>query len=461
LLVKESAALLPLYAACAEFALCAFRDRRGRLARPVIALHTIVIGSPLIIGTIWLATWIGGATTYARPFGTMERLLTESRVMFDYIHWIALPSLDALTLFHDDIPLSKGLFDPPTTLFAVLGVVALLALAIGGARRRPLASLGVLWFFAGHVLTGTIIPLLLAFEHRNYFPSIGVLLFAASFVTLEGGIVNTRLRASIAVLVLAFYGGTTWMRAEEWSDPLRLTMSEAAKRPDSPGAQYELGRTFIFATRSADKASLRAQGLDVLKRAAKLPGASIIFEQLLIVAHAAEHEPIDPELWQSMISKIEKAPPSSPDIEALKKLLHCFEARICTEGKDALARVFAAASARVDASPVVRTQYAQFAMDFLHDDAIAERELRLSIEHTPNDAISRQNLVTFLIERHRYTEAANALDDLRRLNVLGSRNSEIAELAARIRKGKAATKPASGAGSPPSSPGLEHGNDSN
>lgn len=432
ILTKESAVLLPLYAACAEFAVCSFRSRRGSLSKPTLALYTTVLVVPLVVGAIWLATWLGGRSSYARPFDTIQRVMTESRIMFDYLHWTAFPSLDALTLFHDDIPLSRSLVDPPTTWISMGAIAALLAAALWARRRFPLACLGVLWFFAGHLLTGTIIPLLLAFEHRNYFPSVGVLLAGASLVALEGGLRDNRIRMALGACLLVFYGATTWLRSQEWSDPLRLTMSEASKRPDSPGAQYELGRTLIFATRTGTNESLRDQGVAVLSRAAKLPGAPILFEQLLIVTSAAAGEPIDPAWWQSMTAKLKAGPPSSPDIEALRKLLHCFETQVCKEGRDRLAEVYDAATSRPDTSAVLRTQYAQFAMNFLRDDALAERQLRAAISHSPGDATSRGNLITFLARRGRYEEARKALDELRALNHFGVLDRSIAELEAQL-----------------------------
>jgi hypothetical protein len=427
-LVKESAAMLPLYAACAEFAISAFRARDGKWSKPVLALYGVLLGVPLIIGACWLASWLGGQRSYARPFDTIQRVLTEGRIMFDYVRWTVAPSLDSLTLYHDDIALSRNLLDPPTTLAALLAIVAIVGIALWKRARYPLAALGVLWFFAGHLLTGTVIPLLLAFEHRNYFSSIGVLLTGASLITLEGGLRNPRVRILASACLLAFYGLTTWMRAQEWSDALRLTMSEAAKRPDSPGAQYELGRTLIFATRAGDDAPLRDQGIAVLANGAKLPGAPILFEQLLIVTSAVAKQPADPAWWSALAQKLQANPPSSPDIEALRKLLRCFEKKVCTENVDDLARVYATAVGRPDTSAVLRTQYAQFAMDFLHDDALAELQIRAAIDHSPTDVTSRDNLITFLIRRGRFDDARAALDDLRKLNRFGSLDGKIAEL---------------------------------
>ena len=60
-----------------------------------------------------------------------------------------------------------------------MAIVVLIGAALALRKRRPLASLGVLWFFGAHALTSTIIPLELVYEHRNYFASLGLCLVLA------------------------------------------------------------------------------------------------------------------------------------------------------------------------------------------------------------------------------------------------------------------------------------------
>src|SRR5690606_9608562 len=121
-------------------------------------MYVVVLGLPLLAGLLWLASWIGTGTSYARDFSTWERLLTEARVLFAYMQWALLPLPRSLSLYHDDFALSHGLLSPVSTLFAALGIAALLACAVWQRRTRPLLSLGILWFFAGHALTATVIP---------------------------------------------------------------------------------------------------------------------------------------------------------------------------------------------------------------------------------------------------------------------------------------------------------------
>jgi hypothetical protein len=427
-LVKESAVTLPLYALCVEFAITGLRTRDGRWSRPVLILYAALIGLPLVAGAMWLASWIGGVSSYARPFDTIERLMTEARVLVDYIRWTLLPQPESLTLYHDDIAVSHGILDPPSTLAAIGGLLALLGVAIWQRTRRPLFSLGVLWFFGGHLLTGTVIPLMLAFEHRNYFPSIGLLLAGASLIALEGGLQRTRIRAMLVGCVFVFYAFTTWMRAEEWSAPLRFALSEANKRPDSSAAQYELARMLLYSHHKDDPTLMTTQAFEVLERASLIPNADIMHEQLLIVGHAQLLQPIKPAWWDSLINKLRKRPPTSSDITALGELLQCHESRVCAGDTDNLRLALEAAVSWPSPDRSLLTYYGEFLSKIIDDQALAEKQLRTAVALAPGDATTHANLFTILVHAGKLDEAVAELDALRRLNHFGSLDATIGKM---------------------------------
>jgi len=417
-LVKESGAMLPLYAACAEFAIAGGRKQDGSRSRPVYALYGCLLLAPLLIGLAWLATWVFGESTYARSFNTWERLLSETRVLIDYIVWSLAPNLDALTLYHDDIQSSSGLLDPPTTIAAIAALAALAVSAIWQRKRRPLFTLGIAWFFCGHLLTATIIPLLLAFEHRNYFPSLGLLLAVASLIVLEGGLQRARIRVALTTAVFAFYAFTTWMRAEEWSNPLRLAISEASKRPTSAAAQYERGSAMI-STGVLNGRSLVDDGLLVLDDNRHLPGASILFEQVLITSAARMGTPTNPDWWTSLIQKLRTRPPAISDAKSLGNLNACFIDHICKDGLPMLADAYTAALSFPSPHPALLSVHAEFAWYLQDDKALAEREIRLAVERAPLDVNARRNLAILLIATGKLDEAQMELDALRKTNYFG------------------------------------------
>jgi hypothetical protein len=156
---KESAVLLPLFTVCIELALTSFRNGNRKISIPILWTYVVFLLLPLVAGLIWISRWDFAAVANVRTFTIGERLLTEPRVVVDYIVWTLFPSLNSLTFYHDDFALSRGLLEPPTTLLAMLALTTLFGIALWQRKTRPLFCLGILWFFAGHMMTATIIPL--------------------------------------------------------------------------------------------------------------------------------------------------------------------------------------------------------------------------------------------------------------------------------------------------------------
>jgi tetratricopeptide (TPR) repeat protein len=155
-------------------------------------------------------------------------------VLWFYFSLILVPDTRRLSLFHDDIGISRSLIDPWTTLPAVLGLLVITTFALLRARRHPAFSLAVLWFLAGHLLESTAIGLEIAHEHRNYLPSLGPILG----ITLGlASCANNRQRlavAAIPVALLATTGIVAHARAHIWSDEEKIIRHMVANHPASP-----------------------------------------------------------------------------------------------------------------------------------------------------------------------------------------------------------------------------------
>lgn len=422
ILAKEPAILLPLYAALVEFCVTGWRNRDGRISRAVVSLYGVTLVLPFLIGLIWLwGKYISLENLTNTDSHVIHRLITEAGIMFRYMAWTLLPSLDSLTLYHDDIPLARGLFDPITNLLAVLSVTALIALAVWQRQRRPLFALGILWFFAGHVMTGTVIPLVLAFEHRNYFSSAGLLLAAASLVTLEAGIYRRQARIGVIIVATLLYAGTTWMRSQEWSDPMRLSTSDALKRPDSPSAQFDLALGLIEKARASKQQEYVDAALKLLDEKRKLPGAGIIFEQNMISILAPSGFLIPTELWTSIIEKMSKARPKVNDARSLSTLNNCFISEKCkAEDLPYLRDAYGAAMKHPKPSAPLLSVHAEFAWYLDHDHDLAERDMREAVKRAPRDIPGLQNLIVVLINQGKKAEAQSMIEALEKRNILGT-----------------------------------------
>jgi hypothetical protein len=175
-LSKESGVLLAAYITLVEFVICRFRGDSAT-ERPLRLLHYALIASYLAGLLLLVLNFDRVVDAYAaRDFSMTERVLTQFRVLVTYLFQILVPLPQLMGFFHDDIEVSTGLLTPPVTLVSMLVVLGLIAAAVGGVRRFPLVSFGVLFFFTSHALESTIFGLELMFEHRNYTGSPGILL---------------------------------------------------------------------------------------------------------------------------------------------------------------------------------------------------------------------------------------------------------------------------------------------
>lgn len=207
------------------------------LAVPLSVLALLIAGADL-----------GATLDYSnRPYSLGERLLTQTRVLFDYIGQILVPRVGSMGLYHDAYPASNGLLSPPSTLIALLAWLGLLALALRLRWRQPAFALGVLLFLCLHLVESTVVPLLLYFEHRNYLASLGVLLAAWSKLAslLSRVRVDAQLRTrAVQVLVVLAMGLLIYQtggRVIQWGDRLRLWNAELAAHPESRWLRMELG----------------------------------------------------------------------------------------------------------------------------------------------------------------------------------------------------------------------------
>ena len=70
----------------------------------------------------------------------------------------------------------------PILLISLATIICLLAFAFYLAKKEPLISFCILWFFGNLVIESSILPLALVFEHRNYLPSMMVCLIPVLLV---------------------------------------------------------------------------------------------------------------------------------------------------------------------------------------------------------------------------------------------------------------------------------------
>lgn len=447
---KESAVLLPAYAFLAEWILLRFargaalespQAGNRRRDRRIFWTFVFTLFIPAVLGFLWLLRGAMRPGALAeRDFTLAQRLLTEPRVVLDYLHWTLLPNPMVLSLYHDEIVKSTSLLSPWTTLGAMIVLAALLVAAVWLRNRRPLVSLGIGWFFAGQLLTATIVPLELVYEQRMYFSSIGVLLAAGALLLgLRWKMALPILRGFLVAVALLWFAAATNLRAREWSNPLRLAIVEADRHPESPRAVYEAGRLLLIASNYKPGKALD-DAWKYLREASMIPGSSSLPDQAMIMLADHHHQGADSDYWHSMIHKLRNQPTRQEDISALISLTNCYEASICKFDKSWLQRAYEAALSRPH--PIARLDgaYADFQRDILHDDMQAEKYLERAVAGAPDESAYRIDLAALYARNSQTEKAVQQIDALRRMNLAGRLDRQIATLESLAEQGKPSPK---------------------
>ncbi len=179
-----------------------------------------------------------------RPFTLEERALTQGRLLWDYVgQWYA-PQVQRMGIYHDDTVWSTSFTSPASTLWAWLGwgAVALVSLIALRWTAGRLLVLGVGWYLAGHLMESTVWPLELYFEHRNYFPALGLLLLVGvlySEFARRWPEAGPALLACLVVwpLVLSMM---TSSQAQIWSSRPLLILQHVNGHPESARANTDM-----------------------------------------------------------------------------------------------------------------------------------------------------------------------------------------------------------------------------
>jgi hypothetical protein len=239
LLSKENGALLPWLVAVVEVTL--FRGIwRGESRVPLVRLGWCALLLPLLmlmLVVVFSPELVSGRFG-GREFTLEDRLLTQARALWRYIGWLAVPNILDMGFFHDDIPISRSLWSPVTTLLSLVAWIAVLAIALLGRRRYSLAWFALLFYLVAHSMESSVLPLEMVFEHRNYLPSVGLAVLAAVWmVRISARYHASRpylLPAGVVVLLVALLA----LRAQAWRDEVSLARFEVVNHPQSARANF-------------------------------------------------------------------------------------------------------------------------------------------------------------------------------------------------------------------------------
>ncbi len=199
-----------------------------------------------VIGVIAILSfnsdWLLG--NYAiREFSLVERLYTQSHALVFYLGQLCAPGVVELSLFHDDFPVVR---EPDLITLAAISTLITFAVMIAASTViHPVVRLGLAWYFIGHLVESTIIPLEMIWEHRNYLAAAGPVMIVVLLIrTLAEKLPGERIQPIALGAVLLLFASLTWLRSGVWSSRESLALHLAYSRPYSVRSQSMLAQTF-------------------------------------------------------------------------------------------------------------------------------------------------------------------------------------------------------------------------
>jgi hypothetical protein len=435
-LSKENGALIVLYALVIEAVCFRLRGARSETQKPVAAFFLLTLALPFTLVATYLLIhpeWL--TKSYAvRDFTLAQRLLTEPRIMLHYLQWIFIPLPSSMGLYHDDIPLSTGLFTLPSTA-AAIGLLAALAVLAWKARiRMPSLTFGVAWFFAGHVMESTILPLVIVFEHRNYLPMAGLLLGCTIAVAQTVDHWSPKVIKTVCVVLIATLAGLTANRSYDWGDQLRLALTTAKDHPDSPRSLYDAGRATIYAGEAAGALEkVRGEARSYFLRAMHLDKTYVFPSVAYTLTYFGGKE-----IPESAISDLEfrlretRSFPTAPFLALLSALA---DGSVLIPPKDVDRLVYAALDnhdTNAKDRAMILNNYAEYQFNIQHDAQTAISLTLAAAEIVPSNPFFQVNVANLALTLEQPEIAKQHVDKAEALDVTGQYAKQIGRIKSQI-----------------------------
>jgi hypothetical protein len=298
---------------------------------PAVLIVVAYLAKILVLH-IWQYWQTGVDASYGRTYTLFERLLTQQRILGDYLSAIVLPRMQSAGVFFDGYAVSKTLFSPLSTFIWFLFHTAAIALAWLGRRRWPIVFLGVWWFYASHLMESTVVMLELKFEHRNYLASIGLLILLVFGINHIKSQKRRILASAGIVLIYAFF---LYMSANLWGDPLKSALIWANKNPNSVRALDHAATIYLQREGATEKTKqFLKQGIALSKKPTS---------ELKYIVTFCDTFNDEPPNWQGLAERLKTEPRDWGLYTVLERLLNSAVNKTCDlTGLDNFRMLFAA-----------------------------------------------------------------------------------------------------------------------
>lgn len=306
----------------------------------------------IILFSIFIAIWIAPEVVKNirvpnRDFSIYERLLTQTRAISFYLGEFFLPQISRMSLYHDDIEISRSIFQPLTTFWSIIFLSLISIFCFLSRKKYPIIAFSWLWFIFSHSMESSFYPLELVHEHRNYFATIGFCLVVSWFTVQFFQNSRSKLRFLLAPYLILLPISTS-VRALEWSSPFEFSAMEASRHPLSMRANYQRAGDLLSLAEHADN---KSQTLEEAKSSflaavnSRSKSVSPYFGLLAVEFSLAKAEHRDPDtrdIVKSLIASLKEYPGEASTTAHINAFIQCQNSGICSlPDMDALAVITA------------------------------------------------------------------------------------------------------------------------
>lgn len=443
LLSKENGALIVGFALvietfCFRFEAPAPQDRMIKaffwlsVALPIALMCTYLLIHPQIL-------------EYSRNgFTLYTRLLSEARVVCDYLLWIFLPLPALMSIFHDDIAVSSSLLAPKSTILAIAFLLLLVFAAWKLRHRSPGFAFGIAWFLVGHAMESTFLPLELVFEHRNYLPMAGLLLGVVCAIAPSARATLPKNGVAVACgVLLACLAGATSTRATSWGNPLSLALDDARHHPASSRSQYEAGRQIMIDGDRRNELALAKQAAIPYFERAIAADAHDVFPAAALIQVRAETGTVTASDLKALADRLRTAQSGEQANAFLDFVVTASKGGLSLKPQDMSVLIeafFANARWRPQVRAMMYNDYGAYLFNVVHDNQGAIKLTSAAAAEDPQNPYFELNLAKIALALGYTDKAAEHLAAARNLNKAGIYDAAIADLTVTVNNAHAAAK---------------------
>lgn len=258
---KENAILLPLLCLLYLFVCPGSLQALGRYKVTIL----LMLLSPIICLLLVLLVKFDHYFFHGfsdRGFSSYERMLTQFEIVPRYILKTIYPVGQSFSLFYDNYPVVKGIFDSWLVIFSFVFFLVVHVLGLLFRKRLPFFFLGIFFYTVGQLLESSFLSLELYFEHRNYLPSVGLLLIAIEGLIRLPKKIQPMMMMSILIVMGVVNSFLTYQESDIWGRPLHQAALWYNENPTSNRAHGHMAVQLVAAGRYAEAADFYSTTVD-------------------------------------------------------------------------------------------------------------------------------------------------------------------------------------------------------